>query len=94
MCADAHPDVDAMLARIQNDLFDLGADLTVPDRGERQRARARLRVSDAQVKRLEDEIDALECRAAAVAILRPAGRLALRPRRSTWRARCAGGRSA
>ena len=27
-------DVAAMLARIQNDLFDLGADLCVPDRGE------------------------------------------------------------
>ena len=57
---EAHPDVDAMLARIQNDLFDLGADLTVPERGEEpKRARAPLRVSDAQVKRLEDEIDAM-----------------------------------
>ena len=58
---EAHPDVDAMLARIQNDLFDLGADLTMPERGEKvpKRARAPLRVSDAQVKRLEDEIDAM-----------------------------------
>jgi cob(I)alamin adenosyltransferase len=56
----AHPDVDAMLARVQNDLFDLGADLTMPERSERnQRARAPLRVSDAQVQRLEDEIDAM-----------------------------------
>jgi cob(I)alamin adenosyltransferase len=54
----AHPDVDAMLARVQNDLFDLGADLTLPERGE-SRARAPLRVSDAQVQRLEDEIDAM-----------------------------------
>jgi cob(I)alamin adenosyltransferase len=57
-----HPDVDAMLGRIQNDLFDLGADLTVPDRGSQPGAapaRERLRVSDAQVKRLEDEIDAM-----------------------------------
>jgi cob(I)alamin adenosyltransferase len=53
-----HPDVDAMLGRIQNDLFDLGADLTVPER-ESAPARERLRVSDAQVKRLEDEIDLL-----------------------------------
>ena len=53
-----HPDVDAMLGRIQNDLFDLGADLTVPERGSAP-ARERLRVSDAQVKRLEDEIDAM-----------------------------------
>jgi len=53
----AHADVDAMLGRIQNDLFDLGADLTMPERagGTRQP----LRVSEAQVKRLEDEIDAM-----------------------------------
>ena len=57
---EAHPDVDAMLARVQNDLFDLGADLTMPERSEgKGHARAPLRVSDAQVKRLEDEIDAL-----------------------------------
>src|SRR5690606_13517116 len=29
--ATAHPDLDAMLARIQNDLFDLGADLATPE---------------------------------------------------------------
>ena len=57
---EAHPDVDAMLARVQNDLFDLGADLTMPERSEgKTSARAPLRVSDAQVKRLEDEIDAM-----------------------------------
>jgi cob(I)alamin adenosyltransferase len=55
---DAHADVDAMLGRIQNDLFDLGADLTMPERGPKP-ARERLRVSEAQVKRLEDEIDAM-----------------------------------
>lgn len=48
--------VDEMLGRIQNDLFDLGADLCVPDRGEKL-AYEPLRMSDAQVKRLEDEID-------------------------------------
>ena len=32
--ADAFPELDAMLARIQNDLFDLGADLCVPDTGK------------------------------------------------------------
>jgi len=53
-----HADIDAMLGRIQNDLFDLGADLTIPDRGV-QPARKALRVTDAQVKRLEDEIDGL-----------------------------------
>jgi cob(I)alamin adenosyltransferase len=55
---DAHADVDAMLGRIQNDLFDLGADMTMPERGPKP-ARERLRVSEAQVKRLEDEIDAM-----------------------------------
>jgi cob(I)alamin adenosyltransferase len=51
------PALDAMLARIQNDLFDLGADLCFPD--ETKDARGRLQVSDAQVKRLEGEIDEL-----------------------------------
>ena len=32
---DTEPKLDAMLVRIQNDLFDLGADLCVPDRGEK-----------------------------------------------------------
>ena len=51
------PALDAMLARIQNDLFDLGAELCHPD--ESKDARGRLSVSDAQVERLESEIDAL-----------------------------------
>ena len=50
------PGLDAKLARIQNDLFDLGADLCVPDRGEKL-AFEPLRISDDQVQRLEDEID-------------------------------------
>ena len=49
-------DEDAMLARIQNDLFDLGADLCAPD-GEG--TKDRLRIADAQVERLEREIDAM-----------------------------------
>ncbi len=48
--------VSQMLFRIQNDLFDLGADLCVPDKGVALPYEP-LRVSDAQVKRLEDEID-------------------------------------
>jgi cob(I)alamin adenosyltransferase len=51
------PSLDAMLGRIQNDLFDLGAELCYPD--ESKDARGRLSVSDAQVERLEGEIDAL-----------------------------------
>ena len=49
--------LDAMLSRIQNDLFDLGADVCFPD--ESKDARGRLTVSAAQVDRLEAEIDAL-----------------------------------
>jgi cob(I)alamin adenosyltransferase len=50
--------IDPMLARIQNDLFDLGADLCSPVKG-RGPAGERLTVSEAQVTRLEEEIDAL-----------------------------------
>src|SRR4026207_794037 len=49
-----HGGVAPMLARIQNDLFDLGADLCFPD--ETKDARGRLQVTDAQVERLEREI--------------------------------------
>ena len=48
------PDTDAMLARIQNDLFDCGADLCVP--GE---AGDRLRLTDTPVARLEAEVEAM-----------------------------------
>jgi cob(I)alamin adenosyltransferase len=50
-------DEDAMLARIQNDLFDLGADLCTPEGGAR--GVGALRIVAAQVKRLETEIDAM-----------------------------------
>ena len=50
--------LDAMLARIQNELFDLGADLSTPARGVKEGASA-LRIIDAQVSRLEAEIDLL-----------------------------------
>ncbi|MEQ1612005.1 MAG: cob(I)yrinic acid a,c-diamide adenosyltransferase [Hyphomicrobiaceae bacterium] len=50
--------IDAMLARIQNDLFDLGADLCVPDRGEKLSYEP-LRITAAQASRLETEIDQL-----------------------------------
>lgn len=51
------PHIDAMLARIQNDLFDLGADLATPHEAELKWEP--LRIADAQVTRLEQEIDAL-----------------------------------
>jgi cob(I)alamin adenosyltransferase len=50
--------LDAMLARIQNDLFDLGADLCTPDTGEKL-AYEPLRIVQTQVERLEREIDEL-----------------------------------
>jgi cob(I)alamin adenosyltransferase len=50
-------DVDEMLSRIQNDLFDLGADLCVPETAKR--SEGRLRIADSQVERLEREIDSM-----------------------------------
>ena len=50
-------EIDTMLERIQNDLFDAGADLCMPL--EQQRRGGALRVSAEQAKRLEQEIDGL-----------------------------------
>jgi len=50
-------DLAAMLARIQNDLFDLGADLATPSGGRKDKGA--LRIVASQVKRLEREIDRL-----------------------------------
>jgi cob(I)alamin adenosyltransferase len=50
--------LDAMLGRIQNDLFDLGADLCTPDTGKKLEWEP-LRIVTSQVTRLETEIDAL-----------------------------------
>ncbi|MEN9895534.1 MAG: hypothetical protein RIR97_1386, partial [Pseudomonadota bacterium] len=52
------PDLDAMLMRIQNDLFDLGADLATPDDGQPP-AYEPLRIVQSQVERIEQEIDTL-----------------------------------
>jgi len=51
----ARGELDTMLARIQNDLFDLGADLSTPEGGKH--AEGRLRIVETQVERLEREID-------------------------------------
>lgn len=57
---------DAMLARIQNDLFDVGADLATP--GDDFAAEsASLRATASQVDRLEAEIDAMNARLAPLA---------------------------
>jgi cob(I)alamin adenosyltransferase len=50
--------LDAMLARVQNDLFDLGADLCVPQAPDESQG-GRLRIEQSQVERLEREIDQL-----------------------------------
>lgn len=51
-------ELDVMLSAIQNDLFDLGADLSTPDTGE-ELPYEPLRIIDSQVTRLETEIDKL-----------------------------------
>lgn len=58
--ASADPEMDAALARIQNDLFDLGADLCVPEFPDF--GKSRLRVVPSQVERLEREIDLTNAR--------------------------------
>ncbi|WP_298974854.1 cob(I)yrinic acid a,c-diamide adenosyltransferase [uncultured Roseobacter sp.] len=57
---EATGEVDGALSRIQNDLFDLGADLCRPDMEQDAEAEyPPLRMIDAQVTRLENEIDAM-----------------------------------
>ena len=51
-------ELDEMLSRIQNDLFDLGADLCVPDTGEKLEYEP-LRMTQAQVERVERDFDRL-----------------------------------
>lgn len=51
----ARDELDKMLGRVQNDLFDLGADLSTPQDG--RRGESRLRIAESQVGRLEREID-------------------------------------
>ena len=53
---------DKVLERIQNDLFDLGADLCTPHDG--RHAKGALRISEEQVRRLETEIDAMNAQIA------------------------------
>lgn len=54
----ADADLDRMLSRIQNDMFDLGADLATPESEEKLDYEP-LRITDAQVTRIETDIDAL-----------------------------------
>lgn len=67
------PQLDAMLERIQNDLFDLGADLATPEQHEKP-AWEPLRVVESQVERLEQEIDRLNSELSALtSFVLPAG---------------------
>lgn len=56
--AATYPAIDAMLGRIQNDLFDLGADLAVPDDGK-PLGYEPLRITAVQTDRVEKGIDLL-----------------------------------
>ncbi len=59
----ADAQIDKMLMRVQNDLFDLGADLCTPDmEKDSDREYPPLRMAAAQVERLEAEIDAMNAR--------------------------------
>ena len=65
--------LDPILARIQNDLFDLGADLATPQTA----AFEALRVSEAQVDRLEAEVDVLHAaQAPLTSFILPGGSVA------------------
>jgi len=59
--SDADLAIEPALTRVQNDLFDLGADLCVPKQAH-EAPGAALRVAASQVKALEDAIDALNAR--------------------------------
>lgn len=62
-----HPGLDAKLGRVQNDLFDLGADLCRPDmERDSEAGYPVLRMVEAQVTRLEAEIDAMNARLEAL----------------------------
>ena len=66
-------DLDAMLARVQNDLFDLGAELATPDDGKPKDYEP-LRLVSTQVERLEHDIDRLNAELAPLrSFVLPAG---------------------
>ena len=90
-----YPDLDLMLGAIQNDLFDLGADLATPGTGTGTEP---LRILPTQVERLEKEIDYLNRSlaplttfvlpggSAAAAHLHVARTIVRRAERTAWRA--------
>jgi cob(I)alamin adenosyltransferase len=59
VAAGLQPEVGELLARVQNDLFDVGADLAVPLDTARGHGKSRLRITDAHVTALERACDEL-----------------------------------
>ncbi len=59
VAAGVDPEAAALLGRIQNDLFDVGADLCVPEpgRGKAGAGRKALRITEGHVRPLEEAID-------------------------------------
>jgi len=57
-------EIEDMLTRIQNDLFDLGADLCTPETPDSPGGKESLRIVEAQVERLEREIDEMNAKLA------------------------------
>lgn len=87
----AATDIDTMLARIQNDLFDAGADLCVP---AREGKAERLRLAVRQVERMEQDIDMLNARGGSFDSICFGCRVDRQVRRiCILRARCADARS-
>jgi cob(I)alamin adenosyltransferase len=71
--SEEHPGLEAMLAAIQNDLFDLGAELATPDDGKPKDYEP-LRIVTAQVERIERDIDTLNANLAPLrSFVLPAG---------------------
>ncbi|MEO5835040.1 MAG: cob(I)yrinic acid a,c-diamide adenosyltransferase [Nakamurella sp.] len=91
---DPAPEIAAVLRRVQNELFDLGADLATPEQADP--AYPPLRITEAYVERLEAECDRfndalpaltsfiLPGGTAAAALLHQARTVARRAERSTW----------
>src|SRR5262249_59200221 len=69
-----NPELDSVLGRIQNDLFDVGADLCMPGTRGKGPGGARLTVSDGQVDWLEEEIDKVNAGLAPLRSFIPPGR--------------------
>ena len=69
VAGDCPDEIRLVLLRVQNELFDLGADLSVPMEHD-----ARLRVTQEQVDTLESDCDRFNAAAAGAQELRPSGR--------------------